>query len=613
MIGAILHAVPSAMSGVGGVLSDGPLIMVLVTQATCCMAAGLAAGYLWHRRAARAHQALFLGLLMSVAMPMSYLLVRHMELGVLTPQVTVSSHQQSELPTTEPVSAGHLSLSEVPASDTEGVDAESEDADLFAESPAWDPTEPSFLEEARPAPVAGAGTPWPAVFFGGSLVTGLALWGRLLWRFVLGQRLVHRAQDVDAKDLCAALEEARTRMNVTGPVQLRSSPKVRSPLIWCWRRVPVLLVHRQTSLRPPHCDWVGIFCHELAHWKRLDHVTGLFCELLLCAAPWHPLLWWARGRLAVLSEEACDDWVVAEGRAGVDYAESLLGLSPQAQMAFLPTVVGKEKAMKERICRILKDRCGNPRAGTRWAVLVAAAAIGTSVTVALAQPGPPARAGIDGPANPAEVGRPKQPPQGPRQERPLLIAGRRNVLNRMLENLHAQQREAEARLQEQGDIPNKDAVVLRSELAAIRNHIDMLERQLQNLDQPQPLKPTGPGGPIRNVEQPPVREQRLLRLQSRIDEADAKLKKLEDNGKGDSEQARQVRENLLQAREELAATREGPRPEPVTQPGPARPQAQLQERVQQLQDQVNNLNRKMEQLQRTLDQLVQQRSGEPTR
>ena len=336
-----------------------------------------------------------------------------------------------------------------------------------------------------------------------------------------------------------------------------------------------------------------------------------------------------------LSEEACDDWVLAAGQTGVDYAESLLDLSPQRQMAFLPTVVGKEKAMKERICRIVKDQCGNPRAGARWAMVVSAVAICTSVTVALAQPRPFAPE----PVGPPQAGQPMPPrPLLPPAQRELVIEARRNVLNRMLDNLREQQRRTETALRERGDAQDDNTVILRSELMVIRNHIQAIERQLENVAQPPALRPAPGAGP-RGQQPAAVIGQRLPRLQNRITEAEATLKQLEADGQGDSEQARTIRENLRQAREQMQGIRGQLNPMPLDRevgptqpfqpvpmrlpaepaplrpaPGPGRPQIELQNQVQQLQNQMNNMNQQMQQMQRLLEQLVAQRNaGQPPR
>jgi hypothetical protein len=129
-------------------------------------------------------------------------------------------------------------------------------------------------------------------------------------------------------------------------------------------------------------DWTCIICHELAHWRRRDHVSGLFAELLVCALPWQPLLWWARRRFMGLSEEACDDWVMASGQTGTSYARTLLGLMPQGQTALLPAVVTSRMGLAARVRRILADKCGSPRAGLRWSL--AASILATSIALGIA-------------------------------------------------------------------------------------------------------------------------------------------------------------------------------------------------------------------------------------
>jgi len=135
-------------------------------------------------------------------------------------------------------------------------------------------------------------------------------------------------------------------------------------------------------------DWVSVLCHELAHYKRRDYISGLLAELAVCALPWHPLLWWAKRRLVSLSEQACDDWVVALGQSGTDYTESLLDLAPGGQMAFVPAVVASKKGLAGRVTRILKDKCSNPTIGLRWAIVAGITAGLMAIGVAFAQTRP---------------------------------------------------------------------------------------------------------------------------------------------------------------------------------------------------------------------------------
>jgi len=104
--------------------------------------------------------------------------------------------------------------------------------------------------------------------------------------------------------------------------------------------------------------------------------------------PLNPLLWWAKVRLVKMSEQACDDWVVAVGQPGTDNAESLLDLVPGGQMAFVPAVVASKKGLAGRVTRILKDKCSNPTIGLRWTVGMIILAVCLAVVVAFTQTRP---------------------------------------------------------------------------------------------------------------------------------------------------------------------------------------------------------------------------------
>jgi type II secretory pathway component GspD/PulD (secretin)/beta-lactamase regulating signal transducer with metallopeptidase domain len=346
-------------------LFAGDVGLLLLVQGTACVAVCLAVSYLLRRRPAHAHQVLLTGLAAAVLMPGLYLWAWRCGVGVLAPRTAPPM----------PEVATDLVL---PAS-------------LQAAGSVYDPT-PGTVAEAVPASSSIARRiPWSAVAAAGWLMVTLALLLRLSLRFLLGAHLLRTAAPLDAEPVTRTIEQARCRLGIEAPVRLRGSAKVRSPVIWCWVREPVLLLQRAAADCPQGTDWAGVFCHELAHWRRRDHLTGLFAEVLTALFPWHLLLWWARGRLLTLSEQACDDWVLATGHRGEDYAETLLGLAAQRRMAFLPAVRGWEKTMNTRIRRIINDRCSNPRIGKRWTLGVSCAALLVSVGVALAQeaPAPP--------------------------------------------------------------------------------------------------------------------------------------------------------------------------------------------------------------------------------
>ncbi|HNY77444.1 MAG: M56 family metallopeptidase [Sedimentisphaerales bacterium] len=494
----------------GQIIPGDCLVALLLAQGTACVAAGLAVSYLLRRHPARAHQILLLALAASLLMPASYLLVRHFELGVLA--LPSSAPIEVDLP----VIAG----TSVVASPVEEFDSDSAEI-AFADTPLLVP-----VTQAEDSPL-----PWTSIVLALWATASVILAGRVLLQFVLGLGLVRAGEPLETECVQKALEIAKARIGIRGPVVIRSSPKIHSPVIWCWSHVPVLLVQEADEATSNDCDWAGVFCHELAHLKRRDHLSGLFAELLAAAIPWHPLPWWARERLSQLSEEACDDWVLAGGRSGVDYAESLLSLSPQRRVSFLPTVVGKERTMKARIYRIVRDQCSDPRIGRRWAFSLCALAVLVIATVALAQPQPePAQA--PEPVVEPETVQPA-PPQGP------AVAGRRNVLQWMLDQLVAQAEETEAALRRRGDQPGEETEVLRLELLTLRDQIGRIERQLRDLDQSPRLAP--PRRPTLEITQPRQSEDALRDLQSRQERIQRRLDEIRDP---DSEEARELREQL---------------------------------------------------------------------
>jgi len=208
---------------------------------------------------------------------------------------------------------------------------------------------------------------------------------RLAVTFILGVHRLDQSMPLDCNRIEQAVHLAKTKLRIDKDVNLYSNRCVQSPVIWCWKRRPILLLPSSAGLSENRIDWSGILCHELAHYKRRDHISGLLAEFIICIMPWHPLLWWAKSRLINLSEQACDDWVVTSGQPCTDYAESLLDLLPSTQIAFVPAAVSSKKGLGGRIRRILQDSCGDPRAGGVWALVVSVMATCMALGVAFAQ------------------------------------------------------------------------------------------------------------------------------------------------------------------------------------------------------------------------------------
>ncbi len=332
----------------------------VIWQSTIFAVIGLVGSFLLRRRPARASQVLFLVMIAAVLVPMMGVLVKHFELGVFTTESIA-------LPTV---------VMDVPA-----------EASVFSASPEIQPEAHEVAADLESAAGSsqGADIPWRTIILYGWMAATLILLGRLSVDIVNGIRLLRRAQSRVSEHIERAADSARARLGIAKALQIRSSVDVRSPVIWCWSPIPVLLVPADLD---DGLDWVSVICHELAHWRRRDHISGLIAELIVCILPWNPLLWWSKKRMVRFGEQACDDWVLAGGQPVEDYAQSLLNFKPQKQVAFVPAVVSSKKTLAGRVRRILRDSCGNPRTGAVWALTVSFIAICLAVGIAFAQTRP---------------------------------------------------------------------------------------------------------------------------------------------------------------------------------------------------------------------------------
>ncbi len=340
-------------------------LWAVVWQSTLFAVIGLVGSFLLRRRPARASQVLFLAIIAAVLVPTMGVLVKHFQLGVFT---------------TEPIALPSVVM-DVPA-----------EASVVSASPEIQPEAHEVAADIESAAGSSrvADIPWRMIMLYGWMAATLILLGRLSVNVVNGIRLLRRAQSRVSGHIELAADSARARLGIAKALHIRSSVDVRSPVIWCWSPIPVLIVPADLD---DGLDWVGVICHELAHWRRRDHISGLIAELIVCILPWNPLLWWSKKRMVRFSEQACDDWVVAGRQSREDYAQSLLNFRPQKQVAFVPAVVSSKKTLAGRVRRILEERCSSPHSGVRWSLVAAAIAGCIAAGIAFAQTRPPQSTG----------------------------------------------------------------------------------------------------------------------------------------------------------------------------------------------------------------------------
>ncbi|MHC4398570.1 MAG: carboxypeptidase regulatory-like domain-containing protein [Planctomycetota bacterium] len=368
-----------------------PPVWTAVGQATLFLFVGLLIAGLLRRRPARAHAVLALAAAAALVAPFFSVTVRQMDWGILPPSPTTHAsapapQQPSVLPAVigEPEAASVGRLGVDPPAGTKSA----------APAPVPRSTVPraaSSDNSTTGAVVAAAREKSTVVSWNTFLIAAwVCLSGVVLLRLLLSLRrarqLLAGASPVTDSAMQRALEEAAEKLGLRGAPSLRTSPDVRFPVIWCWGVRPVLLTPDHACRSSADVDWMSVFCHELAHFERRDHLTGMLGELLTAVLPWHPLAWWAKRRLAQLSEQACDDRVLAAGRPATGYAESLLSLRAQDRPSLALAAVTSRKSLARRLVRILSARRSHPTAGLGWTLTATLVTATLATAMALAQP-----------------------------------------------------------------------------------------------------------------------------------------------------------------------------------------------------------------------------------
>lgn len=121
---------------------------------------------------------------------------------------------------------------------------------------------------------------------------------------------------------------------------------VPSPMVsGFWR--PCIVVPRHAASWPDDRRHV-VLLHELAHIKRRDCLTQLVAQIV-CGVYWfNPLVWIAARELRRERERACDDFVLAAGTRGSEYADHLLEIAQAATPSRLTPLMATGAAMARR-------------------------------------------------------------------------------------------------------------------------------------------------------------------------------------------------------------------------------------------------------------------------
>jgi len=215
-----------------------------VWQSTLLIVIGFIGSFLYRHRPARAFQVLLFAMIAAVAVPVMSLAVKHYEIGAFVAKPTVF---QSEV-----------------------MNASSAPNETFSGSSEVETQNQSHKKELGLSS-AGRGSididiPWCAFILFTWLSASIVLLGRLLVAFIKGLYLLKHSTSLICDDIQHAANSAMAKLGITKSLNIRSSKAIRSPMIWCWGKIPVLLVPNNMN---HDVDWSGVICHELAHFIPL--------------------------------------------------------------------------------------------------------------------------------------------------------------------------------------------------------------------------------------------------------------------------------------------------------------------------------------------------------
>jgi beta-lactamase regulating signal transducer with metallopeptidase domain len=140
------------------------------------------------------------------------------------------------------------------------------------------------------------------------------------------RRAIRQLATIDEGPARVALERAAIAIGLpdAAAVDLRLSETPAATFLIGVRR-PTIVISRATIEQLAPEELVGVFAHELVHWRRRDTLVGWLQAIVVTLYWFHPLVWWASTRLRDERERCCDDEVLRRSAVAPDrYGEAIV-------------------------------------------------------------------------------------------------------------------------------------------------------------------------------------------------------------------------------------------------------------------------------------------------
>ncbi|MFL5385258.1 MAG: M56 family metallopeptidase [Longimicrobiaceae bacterium] len=256
-------------------------------------------------------------------------------------------------------------------------------------APAAETRRPHAITPSLDGDAVPAAVPTRAPVRTGELL--FALWALgaavCLARVVLGvvaaDRIARRARPVQDGALATIARELAAAGLGPRSVRLLESAEVSAP-------AAVGILRPAVLLPPEASEWGAaearaVLAHELGHVARRDCLTQLVAGIATAVYWFHPLAWYAAGRMVVERERACDDRALLAGAHPSRYASLLVDVLRAARGSVYPAAVLPMAALGEietRIRSILDPAVRRRRLSTRARIAMPLATAAAAALVA---------------------------------------------------------------------------------------------------------------------------------------------------------------------------------------------------------------------------------------
>jgi hypothetical protein len=134
---------------------------------------------------------------------------------------------------------------------------------------------------------------------------------------------------------------------------------------------PVLLLPEGLEQRLSPSELSAVLTHERCHAVWRDNLGAALHMLVEVIFWFHPLVWWLGARLLAERERACDEQVLAEGHAPIEYAEGILKVCEHFLQSRVPYAAGVGGAsLQHRIEDIMSNRLIERLGGLKRALII---------------------------------------------------------------------------------------------------------------------------------------------------------------------------------------------------------------------------------------------------